>query len=197
MTHAMNALELNPDCDLNIAFVEDDYMTELHIKWMDEPGTTDVLSFPMDMPEEPGQAVTLGDIVISPVVAAAQALQQGHSTEHEIYILATHGLLHIIGYDHADKADEKIMFELQEKIVTDWEKRSCHGAHQIMDAGMDRSSRSMFQARNQGAPPLQLLGFGSKMVVTGDVTQIDLPNGQNSGLRVIRDILKDINLVLS
>jgi probable rRNA maturation factor len=124
LTHAMNALELNPDCDLNIAFVEDDYMTELHVKWMDEPGTTDVLSFPMDMPEEPGEAVTLGDIVISPVVAAAQALQQGHSTEHEIYILATHGLLHIIGYDHADTADEKIMFELQEKIVTDWEKRS-------------------------------------------------------------------------
>ena len=124
MTHALNALDLNPDCDLNIAFVEDDYMTELHVKWMDEPGTTDVLSFPMDMPEEPGEAVTLGDIVISPVVAAAQALNQGHSTEHEIYILATHGLLHIIGYDHADKAEEKIMFDLQEKIVTDWEKRS-------------------------------------------------------------------------
>jgi probable rRNA maturation factor len=78
----------------------------------------------MDMPEEPGEAVTLGDIVISPVVAAAQALQQGHSSEHEIYILDTHGLLHIIGYDHADTADENIMFELQEKIVTDWEKRS-------------------------------------------------------------------------
>ena len=124
MTHAMNALELNPDCDLNIAFVDNDYMTELHIKWMDEPGTTDVLSFPMDMPEEPGEAVTLGDIVISPVVAAAQAITQGHSTEHEIYILATHGLLHIIGYDHAETADEKIMFELQEKIVTDWEKSS-------------------------------------------------------------------------
>jgi probable rRNA maturation factor len=124
MTHAMKALELNPECDLNIAFVEDDYMTELHIKWMDEPGTTDVLSFPMDMPEEPGEAVTLGDIVISPVVAAAQALTQGHSTEHEIYILATHGLLHIIGYDHADKNEEKVMFDLQEKIVTDWEKRS-------------------------------------------------------------------------
>jgi probable rRNA maturation factor len=124
MTHAMKALDLNPECDLNIAFVEDDYMTELHIKWMDEPGTTDVLSFPMDMPEEPGEAVTLGDIVISPVVAAAQALTQGHSTEHEIYILATHGLLHIIGYDHADKNEERVMFDLQEKIVTDWEKRS-------------------------------------------------------------------------
>ena len=124
MTHAMKALDLNPECDLNISFVEDDYMTELHIKWMDEPGTTDVLSFPMDMPEAPGEVVTLGDIVISPVVAAAQALTQGHSIEHEIYILATHGLLHIIGYDHAEKGDEKIMFELQEKIVSDWEKRS-------------------------------------------------------------------------
>lgn len=124
ITHAMNALDLNPQCDLNIAFVDDDYMTELHIKWMDEPGTTDVLSFPMDMPEQPGEAVTLGDIVISPVVARAQALTQGHSTEHEIYILALHGLLHIIGYDHADKNEEKIMFELQEKIVIDWEKSS-------------------------------------------------------------------------
>lgn len=121
MKYALNVLELNADCEINISFVEDDYMTELHIKWMDEPGTTDVLSFPMDMPEIPGEAVTLGDIVISPVVAAAQAATQGHSTDHEIFILAVHGLLHIIGYDHADKAEEKEMFDLQEKIVKDWE----------------------------------------------------------------------------
>jgi probable rRNA maturation factor len=76
----------------------------------------------MDMPETPGEAVTLGDIVISPVVAAEQASQQGHSIEQEIFILATHGLLHILGYDHADKAEEKTMFELQEKIVRDWQK---------------------------------------------------------------------------
>ena len=122
LTHAMNALELNPDCDLNIAFVEDDYMTELHIKWMDEPGTTDVLSFPMDMPEVEGDIVTLGDIMISPAFAAAQALTAGHSTEHEIYILATHGLLHIIGYDHAEPDEEKIMFALQELIVEKWKQ---------------------------------------------------------------------------
>ena len=124
LTFAMDYMDLHPECEISVTFVDDQEMEELHIKWMDEPGTTDVLSFPMDMPEEPGEAVTLGDIVISPVVAAAQAQTQGHSTEHEIYILATHGLLHIIGYDHADKADEKIMFELQEKIVSDWEKRS-------------------------------------------------------------------------
>ena len=122
LTFALLELQLNPECEINVSFVDDDYMTELHIKWMDEPGTTDVLSFPMDMPETPGEAVTLGDIVISPVVAAQQAGQQGHSIEHEIYILATHGLLHILGYDHADKAEEKVMFDLQEKIVRDWQK---------------------------------------------------------------------------
>jgi probable rRNA maturation factor len=122
LTFALLELALNPECELNVSFVDDDYMTELHIKWMDEPGTTDVLSFPMDMPETPGEAVTLGDIVISPVVAAEQAAQQGHSIEQEIFILATHGLLHILGYDHADKAEEKTMFELQEKIVRDWQK---------------------------------------------------------------------------
>ena len=122
LTFALLELELNPECEVNVSLVDDDYMTELHIKWMDEPGTTDVLSFPMDMPETPGEAVTLGDIVISPVVAAEQAKAQGHSIEHEIYILAVHGLLHIIGYDHADKTEEKVMFDLQEKIVRDWQK---------------------------------------------------------------------------
>ena len=122
LTFALLELELNPECEINVSFVDDEYMTELHIKWMDEPGTTDVLSFPMDMPEAPGQAVTLGDIVISPVVAAEQAKAQGHAIEHEIYILAVHGLLHIIGHDHADKAEEKVMFNLQEKIVRDWQK---------------------------------------------------------------------------
>ena len=122
LTFALLELQLNPECEINVSFVDDEYMTELHIKWMDEPGSTDVLSFPMDMPETPGQAVTLGDIVISPVVAAEQAKAQGHSIEHEIFILATHGLLHILGYDHADKAEEKVMFDLQEKIVRDWQK---------------------------------------------------------------------------
>ena len=119
---AMKEMKLNPDCDLNVGFIDDHYMTELHIKWMDEPGSTDVLSFPMDMPEHEGEVVTLGDIMISPTFAAAQAITAGHSAEHEIFILATHGLLHIIGYDHAEPAEEKIMFELQELIVERWKK---------------------------------------------------------------------------
>jgi probable rRNA maturation factor len=83
-----------------------------------------VLSFPMDMPEEKGEAVTLGDIVIAPAVAAKQAQDAGHSIEHEIYILATHGLLHIVGYDHADPDEEKVMFALQEKIVKEWSQEA-------------------------------------------------------------------------
>ena len=122
LTFAMGELKLNPECDLNLGFIDDQYMTELHIKWMDEPGSTDVLSFPMDMPESEGEIVTLGDIMISPTFAAAQALTAGHSTEQEIYILATHGLLHIIGYDHAEPEEEKIMFALQEQIVEKWKQ---------------------------------------------------------------------------
>ena len=118
---AMDYMELHPDCELSLTFIDDQEMEELHIKWMDEQGTTDVLSFPMDMPENKDDAVTLGDIVIDPLVAARQAADTGHSTNHEIYILATHGLLHILGYDHADRDEEKIMFELQEKIVEKWE----------------------------------------------------------------------------
>ncbi len=103
---ALDYMELHPECDLSVTFVDDKEMEELHIKWMDEPGTTDVLSFPMDMPENKDDAVTLGDIVIDPIVAAEQAASAGHSTDHEIFILASHGLLHILGYDHADKDEE-------------------------------------------------------------------------------------------
>jgi probable rRNA maturation factor len=113
-------MDLHPECELSVTFVDDKEMEELHIKWMDEPGTTDVLSFPMDMPEGKHDAVTLGDIVIDPIVAANQAATAGHSTNHEIFILAAHGLLHILGYDHADKDEEKVMFELQETIVKKW-----------------------------------------------------------------------------
>jgi probable rRNA maturation factor len=120
INYGIEYMELNPECEISLTFVDVTEMEELHIKWMDEAGPTDVLSFPMDMPEGKGEAVTLGDIVIAPAVAAKQASDAGHSVEHEIYILATHGLLHILGYDHADPDEEKVMFALQEKIVKEW-----------------------------------------------------------------------------
>ena len=120
INYGIEYMELNPECEIALTFVDVTEMEELHIKWMDEPGPTDVLSFPMDMPESMGEVATLGDIVICPSVAAQQAVSAGHSVNHEIFILAAHGLLHILGYDHASAVDEKVMFALQEKLVKEW-----------------------------------------------------------------------------
>jgi probable rRNA maturation factor len=120
LNYGIEYMELNPECEISLSFVDVQEMEELHVKWMQEDGPTDVLSFPMDMPESKGDVVTLGDIVISPAVAAQQAASAGHSVEDEMYILATHGLLHILGYDHADPDEKKVMFALQETIVKEW-----------------------------------------------------------------------------
>lgn len=119
----MAELGLHPECDLDVLLVDEEEMTQLHIKWMDEPGPTDVLTFPMDElrpnSSEPG---ILGDIVLCPQVAIRQAESANHSFTHEISILGIHGLLHIVGYDHDNKEDEKKMFDLQESIVARWNK---------------------------------------------------------------------------
>ena len=115
---SIKELGLHPDCELSLAFIGDEEMAELHLKWMDLPGTTDVMSFPMDelRPNDPEPGI-LGDILISPTVANAQALKAGHTFEHEILMLAAHGLLHLVGYDHQELEDEKVMFALQEDLV--------------------------------------------------------------------------------
>ena len=118
MEFSIKELGLHSECELSLAFIGDEEMEELHIKWMDLPGTTDVMSFPMDelKPNDPEPGI-LGDIVISPVVARAQAIKAGHSYEHEVKILAAHGLLHLLGYDHQELEDEKVMFALQDDLV--------------------------------------------------------------------------------
>ena len=119
MEKSIKELGLHSECELTVAFIDDKEMEELHIKWMDLPGSTDVMSFPMDelRPNDPEPGI-LGDIVISPVFARAQAEKAGHSFEHEIKILAAHGLLHLLGYDHQELDEEKIMFALQEDLVS-------------------------------------------------------------------------------
>jgi probable rRNA maturation factor len=115
---SIKELGLHQDCEITLAFINDSEMEELHQKWMELPGTTDVMSFPMDelKPNDPEPGI-LGDIVISPVVARAQAERAGHSFEHEVMILAAHGLLHLLGYDHQELEAEKVMFALQEELV--------------------------------------------------------------------------------
>lgn len=119
----MTELDLNKECDLDVLLVDEEEMTQLHIKWMDEPGPTDVLTFPMDeIRPHSNESGILGDIVICPQVAIRQAESAGHPFTHEMSILGAHGLLHIVGYDHADKEEEKEMFDLQESIVARWGK---------------------------------------------------------------------------
>jgi probable rRNA maturation factor len=115
---SIKELGLHPECELTLAFINDAEMEELHVKWMDLAGTTDVMSFPMDelRPNDPEPGI-LGDIVISPLVARSQAEKAGHSYEHEVKILAAHGLLHLLGYDHQELEEERVMFALQEDLV--------------------------------------------------------------------------------
>lgn len=115
-------LRLHPQVELGITFVDEDPMTELHIRWMDEPGPTDVLSFPMDelRPGSDLRAPTqgiLGDIVVCPQVAKSQAETAGHPAINEILLLVTHGMLHLVGFDHAEPEEEKEMFDLQKKLL--------------------------------------------------------------------------------
>jgi probable rRNA maturation factor len=120
--YVLDAMHLHPETELSIMLVDMDVMAELHVRWMDEPGPTDVLSFPMDelRPGRDGDvtpAGLLGDIVLCPEVAAQQARVAGHSTAEELLLLATHGILHLLGYDHAETAEEKEMFDLQRQLL--------------------------------------------------------------------------------
>ncbi len=119
---ALDAMHVHADAELAILLVDEGAMEQLHVQWMDEPGPTDVLSFPMDE-LRPGteEAETppglLGDIVLCPQVAQAQAETAGHSTLEELLLLTTHGILHLLGFDHAEPDEEKEMFGIQRDIL--------------------------------------------------------------------------------
>ena len=120
--HVLDAMRVHPQTDLSILLVDEEVMTDLHVRWMDEPGPTDVLSFPMDelrpgTDDEPTPAGLLGDVVLCPSVAARQAKDAGHSTSEELLLLTTHGILHLLGFDHAEPEEEKEMFGLQRQLL--------------------------------------------------------------------------------
>jgi len=120
--YVLREMNIAEGAELAILFVDEPAMEQLHIQWMDEPGSTDVLSFPMDelRPGTPGSPTPpglLGDIVVCPAVATRQAAAAGHSAEEEMLLLTTHGLLHLLGYDHAEPDEEKEMFALQRRLL--------------------------------------------------------------------------------
>ncbi len=120
--HNLAQLNVSPDADVAIVLVDEGAMEALHVQWMDEPGPTDVLSFPMDelrpgtidRPTPPG---LLGDIVLCPQVAETQAVAAMHTLMDELILLTTHGLLHLLGFDHAEPDEEREMFGLQRELI--------------------------------------------------------------------------------
>jgi probable rRNA maturation factor len=119
---ALDAMHVHADAELAVVLVDEGAMEQLHIRWMDEPGPTDVLSFPMDelrpgTEDDPTPAGLLGDIVLCPQVAEAQAVTAGHSTTDELLLLTCHGILHLLGFDHAEPDEKAEMFGLQGEIL--------------------------------------------------------------------------------
>jgi len=127
-SYAMDRMRLHPNTDLYIRFVDLETIEDLHIRFMDEPGPTDVLSFPMDE-LVPGDNLSvspegiLGDVVVCPDFAEEQAEKAGHSVMNEMLLLITHGILHLLGFDHAEPDEEKEMFGLQNQILKEFYER--------------------------------------------------------------------------
>ena len=141
--HVLDEMRVHPLAELSLLLVDEPAMTELHIRWMGEEGATDVLAFPMDelRPPQPGGAQAelggsepsgvpglLGDVVICPQVAAAQARKAKHSVADEIELLAAHGILHLLGYDHADAKEHAAMFGLQDRLLDSWRAERASGS---------------------------------------------------------------------
>ena len=121
----MDRMRVHPLAELCIKAVDEDTIAELNEKWMGKEGPTDVLAFPMDelrpgtVAEEPEEGV-LGDLVLCPAVAQRQGTEAGHGTLAEVELLTVHGILHLLGYDHAEPDEHREMFDLQARLLEDW-----------------------------------------------------------------------------
>lgn len=122
----LDKMRVHPLAELCVTAVDEETIAELNGKWMEKQGPTDVLAFPMDelrpgkINEEPEEGV-LGDLVLCPAVAARQAEAAGHGTVDELDLLTVHGILHLLGYDHAEPEEHEEMFGLQGRLLAEWQ----------------------------------------------------------------------------
>ena len=121
----LDRMRVHPQAELCIKAVDEETIAALNAKWMDKEGVTDVLAFPMDelrpglVNEDPEEGV-LGDLVLCPAVAERQGETAGHGTTAEVELLTVHGILHLLGYDHAEPEEHKEMFGLQDRLLAEW-----------------------------------------------------------------------------
>jgi probable rRNA maturation factor len=134
--HVLARMGVSPLVELAISLKDVQEMERLHVQYLDEPGPTDVMAFPMDELDLRGSrgvqhgSVTegdddaspamLGDVVLCPEVAERQAAEAGHATADELHLLTTHGVLHLLGYDHAEPDEHAEMFALQDELLSSW-----------------------------------------------------------------------------
>ena len=130
----MDRMRVHPLAELCIKAVDEVTIAELNEQWMEKQGPTDVLAFPMDelrpglLDEEPEEGV-LGDLVLCPAVAERQAAARreeghdGYSWGAELELLTVHGILHLLGYDHAEPEEHREMFALQDRLLEEWRQR--------------------------------------------------------------------------
>ena len=128
----MDRLRVHPQAELCIKLVDEDTIAALNQQWMGKEGPTDVLAFPMDelrpglVNEEPEDGV-LGDLVLCASVAERQAAearekgQTGYTAADEVDMLTVHGILHLLGYDHAEPEEHREMFGLQTRLLAEWQ----------------------------------------------------------------------------
>ena len=123
---ALEKLRIHPQAELSILLVDEETMAGYHERFMDLPGPTDVMSFPMDElrapdeDEDPPMGL-LGDIVLCPQVTQRQAAENGREPDAEAEYLLVHGLLHLLGHDHAEPEEKAVMFGLNDKIIAAWD----------------------------------------------------------------------------
>jgi probable rRNA maturation factor len=105
--------------ELTLTFVDRDEIAALNAEHLGTSGPTDVLSFPLDdvAGAIPGVPVLLGDVVVCPAVAAAQAPTHAGTVEDELALLVVHGVLHVLGHDHAEDADASAMRARERELL--------------------------------------------------------------------------------
>lgn len=111
---------IDEEAEVAVSFVDEDEIQSINKEYRDKDSVTDVISFALEEGEDfemPDAPRVLGDIIICVKRAEEQAEEYGHSFERELGFLSVHGLLHLLGYDHMNEADEKKMFGRQDEIL--------------------------------------------------------------------------------
>jgi probable rRNA maturation factor len=123
--YVLGEMGVHPQAELSLMVMDEQAMAALNKEYKGETGPTDVLAFPMDdlrpmSDEEAEETELLGDVVLCPSVAESQARDAGHDTTAELRLLCTHGILHLLGYDHHEPDEEREMFGLQARLLSSW-----------------------------------------------------------------------------